>query len=83
MGAGTVLTICLAVLGAVALIGVFKTKTAGWGRYSESTVVLVSTLFVAALLATSGKLELSWFVNILFAIVGYAGGLLTSQKDQG
>lgn len=81
MGAGTVLTICVTALGVVALIGIFKTKTAGWGRYSESTVVLVATLFVAALLATSGKLELSWFVNILFAIVGYAGGLLTSRKD--
>lgn len=50
-------------LGAVFVIfggsifGVFKTKTAGFGRYTTSVLILALVLFVAALAFVSGKVS--------------------------
>jgi hypothetical protein len=74
--------ICLTVLGLVTVCGIFKTKTAGWGRYSSSLLIFAVALFIAASLVIINKLEGSWFLNILFAVVGYAGGLLTTRKEE-
>jgi p-aminobenzoyl-glutamate transporter AbgT len=62
------------------LAGIFKTKTAGFGRFTTSIVLLVLVLFVAAVAFILGKLELQPLANLLFAIAGYAGGLLTSKE---
>jgi hypothetical protein len=58
------------------ILGIFKTKTPGWGRYTTSLFILVLVLFVAALAWLVGKIESSPLVNLLFAIAGYAGGLI-------
>jgi len=77
----TPILIGLAVLGAATVIGVFVTKTPGFGRYSTSVLLLVLILFISASLLVSGKIDSSVFANIVFAIAGFAGGLLSVRKD--
>jgi hypothetical protein len=52
------LAMTLAVYGGV-LIGVFLTKTAGFGRFTTSIVLLVLVLFTSTIGFVLGKLELS------------------------
>jgi hypothetical protein len=78
----TVVVICVSAVAIVSLIGVFWTKTAGWGKYSSSTLILVLAVFISTILLVLGKLAESSFVNVLFAIVGYAGGLIGSRKGE-
>lgn len=75
------LIIGLSILGIAALIGIFLTKTPGFGRYSTSLLLLTLVLFVAALFLATGKIESSVFANIAFAIAGFAGGLITSKQE--
>jgi len=74
--------ICLSLLAIATVIGVLWTKTPGWGKYSSSTLILTLALFIATILLVLGKLEGSSFANILFAIIGYAGGLIASKKAE-
>jgi hypothetical protein len=78
----TAAVVGLGAVGLGAVTGVLVTKTAGWGKYSSSTLLLTLALFVAAILLVVGKLEPSSFSNVLFAIVGYAGGLIASKKAE-
>jgi hypothetical protein len=66
-------------LAVITLAGFFKTKTGGFGRFTVATLLLVCAFYTAALLLVAGKIEATAFGNILFAIVGYAGGLLSAQ----
>lgn len=75
------LIVGIALLGAVALIGIFATKTPGFGRYTSSLVLLASVLFVTALFLAAGKIESTLFANIAFAIAGFAGGLITTKNN--
>jgi hypothetical protein len=68
-------------LGIIALIGIFKTKTQGFGRYSTSLIILILVLFFTALFFAAGKIESSVFANIVFSVAGFAGGLITNNKD--
>ncbi len=73
--------IALATLGLVAVIGIFVTKTQGFGRYSTSVLLLTLVLFVSGFFLVAGKIEPSVFANILFAITGFAGGLITAKSE--
>ena len=73
--------ICLTVFGIAAIVGIFWTKTKGWGSYSTSTLILTLALFIAANFLVIGKIEASVFLNIIFAIIGYAGGLINGKKE--
>lgn len=64
-------------LFAGSIFGIFRTKTPGFGKYTTATLVLTLVLFVASVALTLGKIEWSPFTNLLFAIAGYAGGLIT------
>ncbi|MDA8255216.1 MAG: hypothetical protein M0Z99_06200 [Betaproteobacteria bacterium] len=64
------LIIAIFLLGIIALIGIFRTKTAGFGRYSMSLLLLAA-----------GKIESSLFANIAFAVAGFAGGLITRKHE--
>jgi uncharacterized membrane protein YoaK (UPF0700 family) len=75
------LIIAIFLLGITALIGIFRTKTAGFGRYSTSLLLLTLVLLVAALLLAAGKIEGSLFANIAFAVAGFAGGLITGKHE--
>ena len=61
------------------IVGVFWTKTAGFGRYTTSVLVLVLVLFVAALAFLLNRVESQPIMNLLFAIAGYAGGLIVGK----
>ncbi len=74
--------ICVSSIGVATIIGIFVTKTPGWGKYSTSTLILTVALFIATNLFIAGKLESAPFSNLLFAIVGYAGGLIASKKAE-
>jgi hypothetical protein len=64
-----------------AIAGIFTTKTPGWGKYTTCLLVLVLCLFVGTLALSLGKLEAPQFANLLFAVAGYAGGLVTAKEQ--
>lgn len=71
----------ISVLGIAALVGIFVTKTPGFGKYATSLLLLVLVLFIAALCFAAGKIESGVFANVLFAVAGYAGGLITGKQE--
>ena len=75
------LTLAVFTIGLVALVGFFITKSKGFGRYATSTFLLILVLVLASLFYSSGKLEGQVISNILFAVVGFAGGLFTSKDS--
>ena len=62
------------------IFGIFRTKTPGFGRYTTSVLILALVLFVASLAFVLGKVEWQPMSNLLFAIAGFAGGLITGKK---
>jgi uncharacterized membrane protein YoaT (DUF817 family) len=74
------LLLAIFVVGLVALIGFFVTKTKGFGRYATSAFLLLLVVVLSALLFAAGKLEGQILTNILFAIIGFAGGLFTAKE---
>ena len=75
------LLIAVTILGGGALFGIFKTKTTGFGRYSTSLLLLTLVLVVSALFLAVGKIEPALFGHIAFAVVGFAGGLITAKAE--
>ena len=63
------------------IVGIFRTKTPGFGKYTTSALLLTLILFVAAMALVQGKVEWTPMANILFAIAGFAGGLITARSD--
>ena len=81
MDSNTWLILAIFVVGLVALIGFFVTKTAGFGRFATSVFLLLLVLLLSALLFAAGKLDSAVLANIFFAIVGFAGGLFTQRGE--
>lgn len=75
------LIIGLSILGIAALIGIFLTKTPGFGRYSTSPPLFTLVLFVTALFLAAGKIEGAVLANIAFAVAGFAGELITGKHQ--
>lgn len=76
------LLLAVFVVGVVALIGFFVTKTKGFGRFATSTFLLLLVVVVSALLFTAGKLDAHVLANIFFAVTGFAGGLFTGKEPK-
>lgn len=70
------------VVGIASLIGFFVTKTKGYGRFATSTFLILVVIIVSSLMYSAGKLDGQIMANILFAVIGFAGGLFTG-KDNG
>ena len=68
---------------ALAIAGIFRTKSPGFGKYSTSALLLILVLFVAAMAFILGKVEWAPMANILFVVVGFAGGLTTAKAADG
>lgn len=66
----------------IAIISIFCTKTKGFGKYTTSTLVLTLVLFVAAMGFITGNVEWAPMANLLFAIAGFAGGLITAKANE-
>ena len=73
----------LSVLSTAVIIGIFLTKTPGFGRYTSSLLILVLVLFITSVFRILGEIEPQIYVNVIFAIVGYAGGLITGKIEDG
>lgn len=68
------------ILGGASLIGFFKTKTEGFGRFTTSTLLVILVVTISGFLYAGGKLEGQVMANVLFAVFGFAGGLFTSKN---
>ena len=79
--AGTAIVLLFVVFGGT-ILGIYKTKTPGFGKYTTSAIVLTLVLFVAALAFVLGQIDGTPLVNLLFAVAGYAGGLVTVKADE-
>ena len=80
MDTESLLLIGIFLLSAIGLIGFFKTKSAGFGKYTTSTLVLLMVLVLSTLLFASGHFESQYFTNVLMALVGFAGGLINAKE---
>ncbi len=74
-----VLVLAIFILGSGALIGFFKTKTDGFGRFTTSTFLILLVVIISSLLYAAGRLDSQIMANVLFAVFGFAGGLFTSR----
>jgi len=74
------LMVAIFLLGAASLIGFFKTKKEGFGRFTTSTLLILLVLIFAVLMYVGGLLEGQVMANVLFAVLGFSGGLFTSNK---
>ncbi len=74
-----IISICILIIGT--LYGFFKTKTEGFGRFATSTLLLIFVISISSLLYVGGKLEAQIMVNVLFAVIGFAGGLFASKNE--
>ena len=75
------LSIGIFIIGLSSLIGFFWTKTSGFGPYNTSTLLLIVSSTLSCLIFISGRFEATTMANIMFAIIGFAGGLFTSKED--
>ena len=75
------LMIAIFIIGAGAIIGFFITKTAGFGRFTTSVLLILIVITIGSLLHVGGKLDSQIMANILFAVFGFAGGLFTSKDS--
>ncbi len=83
MNTTIVLMLAIFVLGVGALVGFFKTKTEGFGRFTTSTFLILLVVIIASLLYAADKLDGQVMANVLFAVFGFAGGLFTSRDGIG
>jgi len=77
----TWLLLSIFVVGIVALVGFFVTKTKGFGRYATSSFLLLLVVIVSSLLFAADKLDGQVLANIFFAVIGFAGGLFTGKES--
>ena len=75
------LLLSIFVVGLVALIGFFATKTKGFGRFATSSFLLLLVIIVSSLLFAADKLDGQVLANIFFAVIGFAGGLFTGKES--
>lgn len=70
----------------VVIIGIFQNKTAGFDKYTASITIFTLIIFVTSMAFFADKIEWAPLGNILFAVMGFAGGLITTKlsgKDSG
>lgn len=60
-----------------------KTKNSemGFGRYHTSIVLLILAITVAGMLTASGIMDIN-MSGILFAVIGFAGGLFSRENSK-
>lgn len=81
----TLVSVEIFVIAIVALLGFFITKTrnlGGFGPHTTSALLILVTIFIAAILFMECKLDPQFFSNLAFAIIGFAGGLFTQKHSE-
>lgn len=76
-----IVAISVTVVFGIAIRGFIQTKTAGWGPFSTSTMLLLLILFLAAIALASGRAQWADISGLLLAVAGYAGGLFAKKES--
>lgn len=63
------------------LVGIFATRTPGFGRYTTAAILLTLVLVVSAMLFAGGMVEGAIFINVAFAVTRFAGGIVTAKEQ--
>lgn len=71
--------VAISLMHAGVLIGFFLTKTDGFGKFTTATLLFVIVLYTASLAFFLGLVEGASFMNVLAAVVGFAGGLFAAR----
>jgi hypothetical protein len=74
--------ILIALVFCAALFGFFKTKTNGFGKHTSGLLVLILVTFVGAFALSIGKIDWPSLSNLLFAIAGFGGGMISDKEQQ-
>ncbi len=69
------------IISVVSLIGFFKTKKEGFGKFTISSLLLIMIISISSLLYLGDKIDEKSIINLFFAIIGFAGGLFTSKGE--
>lgn len=77
----TWLLLAVFIVGVIALIGFFVTKTKGFGRFATSSFLLLLVVIISTLLYAANRLDGQILANILFAVIGFSGGLFTGKAE--
>ena len=72
-------SLVVVVFGAT-LWGFFKTKKEGFGKHTSGLLVLILVTFVGAFALSIGKIEWPSLANLLFAIAGFGGGMVSDKE---
>jgi len=68
------------IIGLISLIGFFVTKTKGFGRFATSTLLMILVFIISSLMFSAGKFDAQVMANIVFSVIGFAGGLFTGKE---
>ena len=71
----------LTIFSVSTMLGIFLTKAPGFGKYSVSVIILLVITFIAAYFLLFGLITSSIFANVIFAVAGYAGGLINANRE--
>lgn len=77
----SLLLVVIFIIGGGALLGIFLTKSQGFGKYTTSVILLTLVLVVSAMLLAAGRIDASLFANIAFAVAGFGGGLVAAKVE--
>ena len=83
MSSNLLSTLAVSILGVVALIGFFATKTKGFGKYGTSSLILILVLVTTAILLVGGYIDAQLAGHVLLALAGFAGGLVAGKGSAG
>jgi hypothetical protein len=70
----------LTIFAVIVVVGILWTKTKGFGKYTTSLLLLIIVLFLSSFFLLLGKISTEVFANVLFAVAGFSGGLLSAKK---
>lgn len=77
------LMLAVFIIGVVSLVGFFVTKEKGFGKFSTSAMLLILVVVFSGLFFSSGKIDSQVVANLLFAIIGFSGGLFAGKGVPG
>jgi len=76
------LTVIISIIGISVLIGFFKTKTNGFGRFTIATLLILLVLIFTSLLYVNSLLDKDIVANVFFTIMGFSGGLFITNDTK-
>lgn len=78
----TATQIVVTLVFAYALWGYFKSKKEGFGPYNTSSLLLILSLYVGAIVALTPGMKTDYVPQMIFALIGFAAGLFTASATK-